>query len=116
MLLVVNLATMVFVFLLGREMFGVIAGLVACASYGLMSTSPAVVGLAAHATQFVVLFAVPGTLLLWRAGQSGRQGTIFFSGLLYGLAFVMKQPGWYFPFLDCSLSFGANGAGHRAIR
>jgi hypothetical protein len=96
MLLVANLSTIVFVFLLGREMFGVTAGLVACASYSLMSTSLAVLGLAAHATQFVVLFAVPGTLLLWRAFRSGRGSTIFFSGLLYGLAFVMKQHGMFF--------------------
>ena len=58
--------------------------------------STAVLGLAAHATQFVVLFAVPGTLLLWRAFQTGQRGPIFFSGLLYGLAFVMKQPGVVF--------------------
>jgi len=92
-LLVVNLSTIVFIFLLGREILGVTAGLVACVSYGLISTSPAVLGLAAHATQFVVFFAVPGTLFLWRGLQSGRSGTLFLSGLLYGLGFVMKQHG-----------------------
>ncbi len=95
-LLVVNALTTIFVFLLGRKLFGVTAGLVACASYGLMSASTAVLGMAAHATQFVVLFAVPGTLLLWQAFENGRRRAIFFSGLLYGLAFVMKQPGIYF--------------------
>lgn len=95
-LLAVNALTIAFVFLLGRKLFGVTAGLVACASYGLMSTSTAVFGMAAHATHFVVLFAVPGTLLLWRAFQSGNRRLIFFSGLLYGLAFVMKQQGIFF--------------------
>jgi Dolichyl-phosphate-mannose-protein mannosyltransferase len=95
-LLVVNALTIVFVFLLGRKLFGVTAGLAACASYGLMSAGTAVLGMAAHATQFVVLFAVPATLLLWRAFQSGGCRPFFFSGLLYGLAFVMKQPGIYF--------------------
>jgi len=95
-LLAVNALTIVFVFLLGRKLFGVTAGLAACASYGLMSVSIPVYGMAAHATQFVVLFAVPGTLLLWRAFESGHCRAIFFSGLLFGLAFVMKQPGIYF--------------------
>ena len=96
MLLTVNALATIFIFLLGRALSGTTAGLVACASYGLMSTSMAVLGTAAHATQFVVLFAVPGTWLLWRALQSGRRGTMFFSGLLYGLAFVMKQQGFFF--------------------
>ena len=92
-LLAVNSLTIIFVFLLGRKLFGVTAGLVACASYALMSVSPAVYGMAAHATQFVVLFAVPATLLLWNASESNRAGTLFFNGLLYGLAFLMKQQG-----------------------
>jgi hypothetical protein len=92
-LLVVNSLTIIFVFLLGRKLFGATAGLVACASYALMSVSPAVYGMAAHATQFVVLFGVPGTLLLWKASESNRAETLFFSGLLYGLAFLMKQQG-----------------------
>jgi hypothetical protein len=95
-LLVVNSLTSIFVFLLGRKLFGVTAGLVACASYALMSVSPAVLGMAAHATQFVVLFAVPATLLLWCAAESNERRTFFFSGLLYGLAFLMKQHGIFF--------------------
>lgn len=92
-LLLVNSLTCIFVFLLGRKLAGVTAGLVACATYGVMSISPAVYGLAAHATQFVVFFAVPGVLLLWNALSSGRKQTFFFSGLMFGLAFMMKQQG-----------------------
>lgn len=91
-LLVVNSLTGIFVFLLGRKLFGVTAGLVACASYALMSLSPFVMGLAAHAEQFAVLFAVPATLLLWQAAASNGRWTYFFSGLLYGLALLMEQP------------------------
>jgi hypothetical protein len=95
-LLVVNALSIIFVFVLGRKLFGATAGLAACASYALMSVGTPVLGMAAHATQFVVLFAVPATLLLWQAFQSGNRRAFFFSGLLYGLAFVMKQPGIYF--------------------
>ncbi len=95
-LLLANSLTLVFIFLLARKLFGVTAGLVACASYGIMSVSPAVFGTAAHANHFVVMFAVPATLLLWQAGESKRSAPLFFSGLLYGLAFLMKQQGIWF--------------------
>jgi 4-amino-4-deoxy-L-arabinose transferase-like glycosyltransferase len=97
-LLLANSLTLVFIFLLARKLFGVTAGLVACASYGIMSVSPAVCGTAAHANHFVVLFAVPATWLLWKAGESNRPATWFFSGLFYGLAFLMKQQGIWFCF------------------
>jgi 4-amino-4-deoxy-L-arabinose transferase-like glycosyltransferase len=95
-LIVANSLTIILMFLLGRKLFGVTAGLVACASYAIMSASPSVAGLAAHATHFVVLFAVPATLLLVKASETNRCRTIFFSGLLYGLAFLMKQQGVFF--------------------
>jgi len=97
-LIVANSLTIIFVFLLGRKLFGVTAGLVACASYGIMSVSPMVLGMAAHATQFVVLFAVSATWLLWEGMESDRPRTFFLSGLFYGLAFLMKQQGICFCF------------------
>ena len=63
-LLIVNAATTLLVLLLARRLFGDWPGLVAGASYGLLSTSPTVLGFAGHATQFVVLPAVGGILLL----------------------------------------------------
>jgi hypothetical protein len=92
-LIVANSLTIIFVFLLGRKLFGITAGLAACASYAVMSISPAVLGMAAHANHFVVLFAVPATLLLWKTEESKRLNVLFLSGLLYGLAFLMKQQG-----------------------
>ena len=59
-LLLVNSLTIVFIFLLGRKLFGNVAGVVAGMSYAVMSLSPVVGGLAAEANHFVVLFAVPG--------------------------------------------------------
>jgi len=104
-LLLVNSLTIVFVFLLGRKLFGNLAGIVACASYAVMTLSPAVAGLAAHANHFVVLFAVPGILLLLRAVETGAGKLFFGSGLLLGLSFLMKQQG---------ACFGLFGAGYLA--
>jgi hypothetical protein len=92
-LLVANSLTIVFIFLLGRKLFGVMAGVIACASYGIMSVCPEVLGMEAHANHFVVLFAVPAISLLLKASESNRPQTLFFSGLLFGLAFLMKQQG-----------------------
>ena len=95
-LIVVNSLTIFFVFVLARKLFGDTAALVAAASYALMSVSPIVMGLATHANQFVVLFAVPATWLLWKGREENERALIFMSGLLYGFAFLMKQQGVFF--------------------
>lgn len=92
-LIVVNSLTIMLVFLLGQRLFGTTAGLAACATYGVLSASPAVLGLAAHANQFVVLFAMWGALRLWKAEEFYRWHAMFFSGIYFGLAFLMKQQG-----------------------
>jgi hypothetical protein len=95
-LLLVNAATTFLVFLLTRRLFGLLAGLVAAASYALLSTSPSVLGFAGHATHFVVLSALGGILLLLVAIETKRTWLFFASGVLLGLAFLMKQPGILF--------------------
>jgi hypothetical protein len=97
-LVLVNAATTLLVFLLAARLFGRPAGLVAGTSYAVLSTSQAVLGFAGHATHFVVLPAVGGALLLLSAAQSKQLRTFFLSGLLMGLAFMMKQPGILFGF------------------
>jgi len=97
-LLVVNSLTIVFMFLLGRKLLGTTAGLVACAAYAIMSVSPTVFGMSTHANHFVVLFAVPALLLLLAALESRRRRLLFASGLLFGLAVLMKQQGAVFGF------------------
>jgi Dolichyl-phosphate-mannose-protein mannosyltransferase len=95
-LIFVNAATAVLIFFLASRLFGHLAGAVACASYALLSTNPSGLGLAGHASHFVVLPAAGGILLLLDAMESNRTWQFFCSGLLLGLAFVMKQPGFLF--------------------
>ena len=97
-LLVVNGIAIVLLFLLTRRLFDDVAGVVAAASYALLSLSPSVLGTSAHATQFIVPIALGGTILLLRALDSGKYGVLFVSGLLYGMAFLMKQHAIFFIF------------------
>jgi hypothetical protein len=95
-LIFVNAATSLLVFFLASRLFGHLAGAVACASYALISANPAGLGLAGHASHFVVLPAIAGILLLLDALESNKTWQFFCSGLLLGLAFIMKQPGILF--------------------
>ena len=95
-LILVNGATVLLVYLLGRRIFGRACGVVAAGSFALLSLSDSVLGLAAHATHFVALFAIIGALLLWRFMQSESLALLFFAALSFGLSFVMKQQGGAF--------------------
>jgi hypothetical protein len=95
-LLLVNGCATLLVFFLGRRLYGDLVGAVAAASYALLSTSEGVLGLAGHATHFVVLVALAGLLFLLRAQQVKNLKIYFAAGLCMGLAFVMKQQGAVF--------------------
>ncbi len=95
-LLLVNSASIILVYFLARRIFDRLAGVVACASFAVLSIEPSIYGFAGHATQFVVLPAIGGILVLLKAIDSEKLGVFFWSGLLLGLAFLMKQPGVFF--------------------
>jgi hypothetical protein len=92
-LLLINAATIILIFFLGQRLFGLTGGVAAATTYAVLSLSPSVLGLAAHATQFVMLPVLGGTLLLL-LNESDRRafGRLFASGLLFGIGFLMKQP------------------------
>jgi hypothetical protein len=111
-LALVNAATIWLLYLLGRKLLDASAGATAAVAYALLSLSPHVLGLAGHATHFVVLPALGGVLLLLRAlekrptipsldsirsaPESLDWRWLFLSGALFGVAFVMKQHGLFF--------------------
>ncbi len=95
-LLLVNALTIVFIFLLGRRLANSVVGLAAASSYAVLSLSPTVLGLAGHATHFVVLPVLAGILLLLDGSDRCAYGRPFASGLLFGVGIVMKQPALFF--------------------
>ena len=92
-LILINLATAILVFFIAKRLLGDIAGVVAAGTYALLSISPPIYGLAAHATHFVVLPAVGGILLLLNLTDRTSRARIFCAGLLLGISVLMKQPG-----------------------
>jgi len=95
-LLAANALATVFLFMIGRRGHSAFAGAAAAAAYALLSVSPSVLGTSAHATHFVTVAALGGVLLLLRALERQRSGGFFWSGVCFGLAFLMKQPGGAF--------------------
>ncbi len=94
--LLVNAAAIVLVFLLARRLWDAAAGVFAAATYALLSLDPGALGLAGHASHFVVLAALAGLLVLLRGLEGGRLRDIFAAGLLLGVSVLMKQPGIVF--------------------
>lgn len=95
-LLLVNSATIVLMFLLGRKLLDATTGIAAAASFGALSLTPTIQGIAANAEHFLILLVLAGILLLLRALDSRRSALLFFSGATLGLAFLIKQHGIFF--------------------
>ena len=95
-LLAVNVVTTVLVFFLAKRIGDYFSAAVAASAFILLSVSPALFGMAGHATHFVLLPAVAGLLALLRALDRNERPMFFLSGLLFGIAFLVKQPGVFF--------------------
>lgn len=92
-LLLINAVTIVLMFLLGRRLFDRLTGIVAAASFAVLSISQSVQGVFANAEHFVILPALGGLLLLLKALDDDKTWLLFCSGLLLGIGFLMKQHG-----------------------
>lgn len=115
-LLVTNLLCALLLYLLGRRLFGRETAAVAAALYLLLSTSGTVLGTAAHATHFVVLFSLTGMLLLLRALQKPYKPLILASGFCFGGAFLMKQhAALLIPFATCLLLWQYRNTGKGSL-
>ncbi|MGC2062775.1 MAG: glycosyltransferase family 39 protein [Thermodesulfovibrionales bacterium] len=100
--MIVNCATILLVYLVARKMMGDFPAAIAGGTYAVLSISSSVFGFAAHATHFVVLPAMAGTLLLLHAIEKEKLYLYVLSGILLGISVIMKQPGIFFCFFGAT--------------
>lgn len=92
-LLLLNAATTLVVFLLGRTWFGASAGAIAAMVFAALSLDRWIQGPFAHATHFVVLPVLAAFLLLSPGARPITRLRCLLAGVLIGLAILMKQHG-----------------------
>ena len=90
-LMFINAVTIVLVFLLAKQLYDPIVGLVAAAAFAAMSLLPSVRGIFANAEHFVIIFSIGGLWMLVKALDEDKPCLILFSGLMLGSGFLMKQ-------------------------
>jgi 4-amino-4-deoxy-L-arabinose transferase-like glycosyltransferase len=95
-LLLMNALTMLFFFTGFRKLFSPAIGLFSASVYGIMSLSQTTLGFAAHATHFVCFFVSMGIIFLARLHKSAKEMNSLIIGLMFGLAFLMKQQAVFF--------------------
>lgn len=92
-LLFTNIGAIIILFLIARKLFDNVAAVTTAAIYAVLSMNPFVQGVFAHAEHFVVLSAAWGILILLGALEPYKWWKVLLSGLLFGLAFVIRQHG-----------------------
>jgi hypothetical protein len=115
-LITVNLGTTIFMLLIGRRLFGEIAGITAAAAFSVLTLMPYVLGQAAHATHFVLLPAAAGCLALLSAVDRSSKIRLVISGSLFGVAALMKQPGLFLALFGAAYLFGRDLAERAKLR
>ena len=89
--MVMNAATMYFLYLAFKKLFNSFIGLATASIYGYMAIGLPFIGFAAHATHCICFYNSIALLLLAGYMKSGKPRTLFFIGLMMGIAFLMKQ-------------------------
>ena len=95
-LLVVNTLTIILMYFFGKRLCDDTAGLMAAASFAIMSVSNYVLGFTTNAEPLLLLPTIGALLFLLSAVETKRRSELFFCGLLLGLAYVIKQPAAFF--------------------
>ena len=108
-LLTANAATTLLIFLLGRRIADPLIGLLAGASFSVLSLGYPLHGTSGNTEHFVILAGVAGLWVLLEALDRDWNALLFVSGLLLGMAYLMKQHGFVFAAIGvCALIIDRN--------
>jgi len=105
--LFVNLASIALMYVVARRILGTEGAATAATAFALLSASAGTLGLQAHATHLVTLFALAGIWLWQRAQATRREWSLFLSGLFFGAACICKQPGLFFGMFGAAVTLRA---------
>jgi hypothetical protein len=99
-LLCISAASILLVFLVSKNFVSKVGAVIAAASFGILSVSMRFSGQAAHATHFVIFFALLGMYLLLKTYTGSKQKMLcfFLPGLFFSLAVICKQSGIFLAF------------------
>ncbi len=93
-LIFVNLATAYFIFLLGKNLLNLSAGVFSAVCFSVLTLSPNLQGVWANSEHFVLLPAVAGIYFLQIAKDQSMR--IFLGGFLLGISLLIKQHALFF--------------------
>ncbi|HNW98761.1 MAG TPA: glycosyltransferase family 39 protein [Bacteroidales bacterium] len=95
-LLIMNLTSIFLIFFLVKKLINEYAALVSATAFAFLSLGMNILGFAGHATHFVIVPALAGTLFLYKALKENKMIHYFLSGIFLSLAPIMKQQGILF--------------------
>ncbi|MDT3741164.1 MAG: glycosyltransferase family 39 protein [Candidatus Kapabacteria bacterium] len=104
-LMLISIASLILVYFISTKFLSKSSSAIAASTFGILATSWTMLGQAAHATNFVIFFALFGILILQKSYQNvnGSILWLFLSGMMFSLAYISKQSGLFF--LIFALSF-----------
>ena len=90
-LLIANLVTIVFIYLIGKRLFDSLTGIISGATFGLLGLNPHAQGLFSHGEPFTMLFICTGVYILLLGINSNKKFLFIWSGIFFGLGLLIKQ-------------------------
>jgi 4-amino-4-deoxy-L-arabinose transferase-like glycosyltransferase len=94
--IVVNVVTVVLVYFVGRTLLDGFAGVIAAATFALLSLGPQVSGFTTQSEHLIALLATAGTLVLLRSADARRWWHFLLAGALLGASFLVKPNAVFF--------------------